>query len=178
VRKLSNALIVSMIGLGIYQLWPLISVTFFSDSQKLDANILVCELMPDGDDYRLHIIYEYCVDVPVSNQREEIHCVLASQMSDISGKRCDNLLFSAEDAALFQPMIEDSDLISGFLPRPIVFVDPDSPLSTGRLYLAFEQGEYRHAVLCIALPLIIWLCSLLIRSFLIFQREPEPDSDV
>lgn len=173
MRLAANVLILLMMVYGLLRLWPLISVSFFSTAEQLEGEILVCDLIPEQDRFRMHIIYEYCVDMPDARQ-----CVLASQLSDFSGNPVEAPLLSPEEAALYQPMLSDIAEISAALPRPIVFIDPEDPLNSGRLYLAFDQKNFRYAVLCIALPMMIWLSSLLLRSFLLFQHEPRRQGGV
>ncbi len=161
-----------MVAFGFYQLWPLISLTFFSGATQVEGEILVCDFIPEEDGYRLHIIYEYCVPFPSASNHMETRCVLASALSNASGNVIDSPVLSAEEMEFFQPIVDDTDKVAEYLPRPMVLYDANNPLRSGRLYLAFDQSNYRYGALCIALPMIIWLSSLLIRSFVIFHREP------
>lgn len=161
-----------MMAFGFYQLWPLISLSFFSSASQTDADILVCDFIQEGDQYRLHIIYEYCVPWPSVESHRETRCVLGSSLANERGGIIDAPLLNQEQLEFFKPIVEDTDRVAEFLPRPMVFYDKSDPLHSGRLYLAFDQSNYRYGVLCIALPMIIWLSSLLIRSFVLFQREP------
>ncbi len=173
MRRFSNMFIVAMVLYGCYQILPLLSLHLWHASRVAPAELLVFDLIPEGDQFRMYIVYEYMIETEAAQIG-----IMASQLSDSGGNPIEAPLLSTEEAAYYEPLLEDADMLSAYLPEPLVFVDAQNPLQSGRLYLAFEQSHYHYGILCIALPIIIWLSSLLIRSFVVFHREPVLKTDV
>lgn len=174
MRRLANVLVLILIVIGLIQIWPLIAVHISAAGKQVPGSILAFDVIEEADGrQRLFVLYDYIYDTDAAQIN-----VLSSQLADISGQVIDDVYLSEEQLAFYQPLLEDADQAAKYFPNPVIFIDPADPQNSGRLYFAVDGSQYRSGILAICLPILVWLCSLLLRSFVQFHREPFHQSHV
>ena len=168
MRRLANVLVLVLIVIGVIQIWPLIAVQIYASGEQVSGSVLVFDVIEESDgSHRLDILFDYVYETETAQVN-----VLSSQLADISGQAIDAVYLTDEQLQFYRPLLEDGDQAAKYFPNPVIFIDPDDPQNSGRLYFAVDSGQYRSGILAICLPILVWLISLLLRSFVQFHREP------
>ena len=167
MRHLTHFLMLVLIGIGLVQVWPIIKLHYFADGEQVEGTILAFDLIPKDEGFLIDLIFSYEIET------DEAHkSVLSSQLADISGDPVEEVWISGQEAKLYEMTLEYSDAISKIISKPVILVDRDKPLETGRMYFPADTQYIRTGMLSIAIPVVLWVLSLLLRSYVLFHREP------
>ena len=168
MRRLANVLVLLLIIIGLTQIWPLIAMHIYASGQQVSGSVLAFQILEDDSgQHFIDVLFDYTYDT----EDAKIN-VLSSELADISGQSIERVYLSDEQVTFYEPLLEDSDLTAQYFPNPVIFIDPEQPQTSGRLYFASDSSQFRSGILAICLPILVWLLSLLLRSFVQFHHEP------